>query len=68
MRRMLASRSCLVNPRPFERWVRTTSPSSTETWRPRSISSTVSTSAVVDLPDPLRPVNQTQTPCRRRGG
>ena len=48
--------------------VRTTSPSSTVTCRPRSCSSTVSRSATVLLPAPERPVNQMHTPCLCRGG
>jgi hypothetical protein len=68
IRRMLTSRSAAEKPRPLDRCVRTTSPSSTVTWRPRSSISTVSTSAVVDLPAPESPVNHTHAPWRCRGG
>ena len=63
IRRMLISRSSLLNPNPFDRCVRTTSPSNTVTWRPCSKIRSVSTSPVVDLPDPLKPVNQMHAPC-----
>ena len=62
------SRSSRLKPSPFERWVRTTSPSSSVTWRPASSSKIDSTAAVVDLPEPLSPVNQRQIPCLCRGG
>ena len=68
MRRMFVSRSSRLKPSPFDRCVRTTSPSRTVTWRPCSSSRVVRTSAVVDLPAPLSPVNQTHTPWRCRGG
>ena len=56
------SRSALLNPRPFDRCVRTTSPSKTVTLRPRSRINQESISAVVDFPDPLSPVNQIHIP------
>src|SRR4051812_1612896 len=62
MRRMFVSRSSLLNPRPFDRWVRTTSPSSSVMLRPRRSSRAASSVAMVDLPAPLRPVSQTQQP------
>jgi hypothetical protein len=39
IRKMLVSRSSLENPRPFERFVRTTSPSSISTFMSRFLSS-----------------------------
>src|SRR5271169_3250165 len=62
MRRMLVSRSSFEKPRPFERCVRTSSPSSTSTWTPRARSSALNIAASVLLPEPLRPVNQTTNP------
>src|SRR5437660_826324 len=62
MRRMLVSRSSFEKPRPFERWVRTSSPSSSSAWRPRRSSSAASALAIVDLPAPESPVNQTTKP------
>src|SRR5438094_668585 len=58
MRRMLMSRSSLEKPRPFDRFSRTTSPSSTSTFLPRERSSRSSSSEMVDLPAPERPVSQ----------
>ena len=57
MRPMLVSRSSLENPRPFDRWVRTTSPSRYSTSAPRLSSSGPTSSAMVVLPVPDRPVN-----------
>ncbi len=68
IRRMFVSRSSLEKPSPFERWVRTTSPSSSVTCLPASRRRTDRTAAVVDLPEPLRPVSQMQSPWRCRGG
>ena len=51
IRRMLVSRSSLLNPNPLERCVRTTSPSKTVAARPYSISLTVRISAIVDFPE-----------------
>src|SRR5579859_3302123 len=62
MRRMLVSRSSLEKPRPFERCVRTSSPSSSSECRPRRVSSVCRAFAMVDLPAPDRPVNQTTNP------
>src|SRR5215471_12622748 len=62
MRRMLVSRSSFEKPRPFERLVRTSSPSRTSAWRPRSASSACSRLAIVDLPAPERPVSQITKP------
>src|SRR5215831_7105742 len=63
MRRMLVSRSSFENPRPLDRFVRTSSPSSTSARRPRSASSARSRLATVDLPAPERPVSHTTNPC-----
>src|SRR5690348_16544615 len=63
MRRMLVSRSSFEKPRPLDRFVRTSSPSSTSAGRPRSASSACSRLAIVDLPAPDRPVSQTTKPC-----
>src|SRR5436309_3019549 len=62
MRRMFVSRSSLEKPRPFERCVRTSSPSRSSECRPRRVSSDCSAFAMVDLPAPDRPVNQTTNP------
>jgi hypothetical protein len=62
IRRMLMSRSSFENPRPFERFSRTTSPSSTSSGIPRSSNSSISTSVIVDLPEPERPVIQRVNP------
>ena len=49
--------------------MRTTSPSSSVTGRPPiSISLTISALAMVDLPEPERPVKNTVKPCLSRGG
>src|SRR5262245_31233244 len=65
MRLTFSSRSSLLNPRPFDRRVRTTSPSRTSTRSPDARSRCSSNLAAVDLPAPDRPVNQTTTPFRR---
>src|SRR5579862_405092 len=66
MRAMLVSRSARLNPKPAERCVRTTSPSSMVTTRPCSASNLASAPATVDFPAEGRPVNHTQNPvsCR----
>ena len=58
MRRTLVSRSSREKPRPFDRWVRTTSPSSRVTVRSPA-SRAARLRAIVDLPDPDSPVNST---------
>src|SRR3989304_5665401 len=63
MRRMFVSRSSLLNPRPLLRLVRTTSPSSVSTFRPRPRRTGSSAWAMVVLPAPESPVNQTVKPC-----
>src|SRR4051812_35160175 len=62
IRRMLRSRCSRENVSSLERWVRTTSPSSTVTGRPSASSEATSASAIVDLPAPERPVRNTVTP------
>src|SRR5688572_13989336 len=62
MRRMFTSRSSLLKPRPFERCVRTTSPSSTSTLAPNSRSRCSSRLEMVLLPAPDIPVNQIVNP------
>src|SRR5436305_9146332 len=62
MRRMLVSRSSLEKPSPFERFSRTTSPSSTSTFEPRARSSTSTRWEIVVLPAPESPVNQSVNP------
>ena len=62
IRMMFMSRSSLENPSPFERVWRTTSPSKISVLRPRAWNSWYSISAIVDLPAPDRPVNQTVNP------
>src|SRR5262252_2316486 len=64
MRRMLVSRSSFEKPRPLDRLVRTSSPSSTSARRPRSASSACSRLAIVDFPAPDRPVSHTTKPFR----
>src|SRR2546421_11232927 len=59
---MFVSRSSLEKPRPFERWVRTTSPSRYSTLCSFFSSSAPTSSAMVDLPAPERPVNQSVNP------
>src|SRR2546421_5037386 len=62
MRSMFVSRSSFENPRPLERCSRTSSPSSHSTRRPRRSSSRRTSSAIVVLPAPLSPVNQSVKP------
>src|SRR5437868_5083753 len=62
MRSMFVSRSSFEKPSPGERCVRTTSPSSFSTMRPRRSSSDATRSAIVVLPEPERPVNQSVKP------
>src|SRR6266566_9621766 len=59
---MFVSRSSLEKPRPFERWVRTTSPSRYSTLWSFFSSSAPTSSAIVDLPAPESPVNQSVNP------
>src|SRR4051812_22546871 len=62
MRRMLVSRSSREKPRPLLRLVRTTSPSRWSTRMPRRSSSGPTISAIVLLPAPDSPVNQSVNP------
>src|SRR6266498_1107826 len=62
MRRMLVSRSSFENPRPFDRLVRTSSPSSISTFRPRVRSSVASSEESVVFPAPDKPVNHKTNP------
>src|SRR5207247_710181 len=62
MRSMFVSRSSLEKPRPLERCVRTTSPSRYSTHLPASSSLPPTSSAMVDLPAPESPVNQSVNP------
>src|ERR1022692_2099586 len=62
MRRTFSSRSSLLKPRPFDRCVRTTSPSSTSTWAPNLRNFSSSKREIVLLPAPLMPVNQNVKP------
>src|SRR5262245_34427333 len=64
MRSMFVSRSSFEKPSPFDRCVRTTSPSRYSTTRPRRSSSGPTISAIVVLPAPERPVNQRVKPLR----
>src|SRR5687767_1676127 len=59
---MLVSRSSLEKPSPFERFSRTTSPSSTSSFEPRLRNSLTRWVVIVDLPEPESPVNQRQKP------
>src|ERR1700686_871597 len=59
---MFVSRSSLEKPSPFERWVRTTSPSRYSTSAPLRSSSPPTSSAIVDFPAPESPVNQSVNP------
>src|SRR6266508_2134832 len=59
---MLMSRSSLEKPNPFDRLVRTSSPSRTSILTPRARSSIASSVANVVLPAPDRPVNHTVKP------
>src|SRR4029077_16428785 len=60
--RMFVSRSSLEKPRPFERFSRTMSPSSTSSFDPRARSSLTRMFVMVVLPAPESPVNQRQKP------
>src|SRR5689334_17679272 len=62
MRRTFVSRSSFENPRPFERFSRTSSPSSTSTRTPLSRKAEATFSASVLLPAPERPVNHRMKP------
>src|ERR1700750_1478825 len=62
IRRMLVSRSSFEKPRPFERFSRTTSPSSTSSLESRLRSSLTRWVVMVDLPEPESPVNHRQKP------
>ena len=69
IRRTLRSRSALLKPSPAESSRRTTSPSSRVTVRsPVSRSESASPRAIVDLPEPEKPVKKTTRPRCRRGG
>src|SRR5437660_12870617 len=59
---MFVSRSSFEKPSPFERWVRTTAPWRYSTSSPRRSSSGPTMSAIVDLPAPDKPVNQSVNP------
>src|SRR5438128_2211386 len=61
---MFVSRPSFEKPRPFERCSRTSSPSSHSTLRPRRSSSGRTSSAIVVLPAPERPVNHRVKPLR----
>src|SRR5258707_7091917 len=62
MRLMLVSRSSLEKPSPFDRLVRTSSPSKTSTFTPRTVNSAAKRAANVVLPAPDNPVNHTVNP------
>ena len=63
------SRCSRENPSSLDRCLRTRSPSSSVTRRPPSSSSLTSSAfAIVDLPEPDRPVKNTVNPCLCRGG
>src|SRR5512133_383020 len=62
MRSMFVSRSSFEKPRPLDRCSRTSSPSSHSTRRPRRSSSGRTSSAIVVLPAPDSPVNQSVNP------
>src|SRR6266508_3860062 len=62
MRSMFVSRSSFEKPRPLDRCSRTSSPSSHSTRRPRRSSSGRTSSAMVVLPAPDSPVNQSVKP------
>src|ERR671924_1232018 len=62
MRAMLVSRSSRLKPRPWQRLVRTSSPSSSSIRWPRSARAGPSLAATVDLPAPDRPVSQSTNP------
>src|SRR5262245_8048614 len=65
-RSMCVSRSSFERPSSFERCVRTLSPSKYSTTSPRRSSSGPTRWAIVDLPDPDSPVNQSVNPPGRR--
>src|ERR1700677_4838376 len=67
MRRIFSSRSSLLKPRPLERYVRTTSPSSTSTLAPQSRNLCSRSFAVVLLPAPDIPVSHTVNPRTSQG-
>src|SRR5882762_235570 len=62
MRRMFVSRSSLLKPRPFERFSRTTSPSSTSTLAPALRRRCAIMPEMVLLPAPESPVNHSVKP------
>ncbi len=62
IRMMFVSRSSFEKPRPFERFSRTMSPSSTSSGMPRSSNVSMRMSVIVDLPEPERPVIQRVKP------
>src|SRR5215218_8171294 len=62
MRRTFVSRSSFENPSPFDKFVRTSSPSSTSTHKPRALSSGTSLPASVVLPAPESPVSHRTNP------
>src|ERR1051326_2103854 len=62
MRRMFVSRSSFEKVKPFERFSRTSSPSSTSTLRPLSRNIGATCRASVLLPLPERPVNHRMNP------
>src|SRR2546423_12140342 len=59
---MFVSRPSFETPRPFDRCSRPSSPSSHSTLRPRRSSSGRTSSAIVVLPAPLKPVNHSVNP------
>src|SRR6266508_4238365 len=61
---MFVSRSSFEKPSPFERWVRTASPSRYSTSKPEPSSSGPTICAIVVLPAPESPVNQSVKPLR----
>eukprot|EP01139_Manchomonas_bermudensis_P025329 Amastigsp_a845035_27.p5 type:complete len:114 gc:universal Amastigsp_a845035_27:1011-670(-) len=69
MRSTLVMRSSLVKPRPLERCVRATSPSSIDTWRSGNWRRAGSSAcATVVFPEPESPVKNSTTPRLRMGG
>jgi hypothetical protein len=64
MRSTFVSRDSRSNPSPFDRWCRTSSPSSRVVPRPSSSSSAARARATVDLPEPDKPVKNTTAPRR----
>src|SRR5918996_4475220 len=65
MRRMFVSRSSLENPKPLDRFSRTTSPSRISTGTPDSSNVSSTWCAIVVLPEPDKPVNQMTAPLSR---